>query len=45
MSQILNVLCKRFLVWPPLSPVIRQEYRERVPSEFAPSTEGVEQPT
>ena len=29
MSQILNVLCERFLAWPPLSP---GEYRERMPS-------------
>ena len=43
--KFLNVLRKRFLVWRTLSSVIRQEYRERVPSEFAPSTEGVEQPT
>ena len=43
--KFLNVLRKRFLVWRTLSPVIRQGYRERVPSEFAPSTEGVEQPT
>ncbi len=39
MSQILNVLRKRFLVWRTLAPASRQEYCEPVPSEFAPSTD------
>ena len=43
MSQILNVLCKRFLVWRTLLLRIRQEYREWVPSEYVPSSAG--QPT
>jgi hypothetical protein len=43
--KFLNVLRKRFLVWRTLAPGIRQEYRERVASEFALSTEEVGQPT
>ena len=40
--KFLNVLRKRFLVWRTLAPGIRQEYRERVPSEFTPNAEDAQ---